>query len=108
MFGDTVPASQGQGPALPWSFGDSVWLSLENMPLIGSAVRSMRGADSATIKAADIYVKSTGIPNPSVADLGKLADQIGGGLQSAANLLTVGLVVGGLYYGYKIIKEIKS
>jgi len=86
-----------------WSFGDSIWFALENLPMIGGAFQSVHGGPLATMKATQIAVEQTGIPDPSVESLDKLS----GGLQTAANILTGALVVAGLFYGYKIIREIK-
>jgi hypothetical protein len=109
MLGDIVPPEQGQGPLLSWSLWDSIWLSLESMPVIGPIVQGAEGpANTAQAKAGKIIVASSGIPPITLEDAKNGIRSLGNGLQEMADILVVGLVVAGMYYGYKIIKEVKS
>jgi hypothetical protein len=90
---------------IEWTFTDSLWFSLENMPLIGESIRSIRGtSNTATTKLASLYVEKTGLSNPSLPDLlawAKLFIEIG------AILLALILVAVIIFYSYKFVKEFK-
>jgi hypothetical protein len=88
-----------------WTFSDSLWLSLENMPLIGDSIKSIRGLpNTATTKLSTLYVKKIGLPNPSLGDLMAYAKLF---LEIGAFLLALILVAVIIFYSYKFVKEFK-
>lgn len=109
-LGDVVPPEQGVGPALPqWTFSDSFWFALENMPIIGPIFKAPQAPqNTATAKAAGLIVEKTGIPNPSTEDIEVFLKEAASTASAVGTVIGYIAVAAGLYYGYKIVKEIKS
>jgi hypothetical protein len=115
--GDMVPSHT---PSIPipagttlasdeWTLSDSFWLQLEAMPLLGGIFTAIQAPqNTATAKAANIVIAKTGIPNPSGKDIADFFAQLAAMLATVGTIAAYGAVAVGLYYGYKIVKEIKS
>ncbi len=107
LLQDVVPSHiPGYYPsAQEWTFKDSFLFALENMPLIGGIINSLEGTgNTATVKAANLYVQKTGLPDP---DIDTLVSWVKNFIIVAAVLLAILLVVVGIVYLYKLVKEFK-